>query len=487
MMKLYARSAADLARSIRSKEHSVAEVVEAHLSRMERMEPILSAIITPLKEEARARASALDIALSRDENPGPLTGVPFIVKDNFCTRGVRTTCASRMLEGWVPPYDATVVRYLEEAGAVLIGKANMDEFAMGSSTEHSAFFTTGRPWDPRRVPGGSSGGSAAACAAGYAPLAFGSDTGGSIRQPAAFCGVYGFKPTYGMVSRYGVVPFASSLDQIGPFSRTLEDLLLAMEVIARPDERDATCSRALRPDFRKALDVTDLRGKRVGLVKEFEGYDIDGAVIESLRSAREILIDAGASVVDVTLPTVGHGLACYYIIAPAEASSNLARFDGVRYGFSAEADSLIELYHKTRQGGFGPEVKRRLLMGTYVLSSGYYDAYYNKALKVVAILRGEFDRAFSEVDFILAPTTPTLPFRKGENIGDPIRMYMSDLFTLPANMAGLPALSLNGGYSEGLPVGIQLIGPRFGEMEIFSAAAVIEKSLGLPRLAGGVL
>ncbi|MBL3592943.1 MAG: Asp-tRNA(Asn)/Glu-tRNA(Gln) amidotransferase subunit GatA [Synergistaceae bacterium] len=486
-MELFECSAADLARAVREGAHSVAEIVEVHLGRMDRLEPVLSAIVTPLKDEARARAAALDIALARGENPGPLTGVPVIVKDNFCTRRIRTTCSSRMLENWIPPYDATVVSYLERAGAVLIGKANMDEFAMGSSTEHSAFFTTSNPWDPSRVPGGSSGGSAASCAAGYAPLTFGSDTGGSIRQPAAFCGIYGFKPTYGMVSRYGVVPFASSLDQIGPFARTLEDLLLAMEVIAEADEKDATCSRALRPDFRKALDVTDLKGKRVGLVREFEGYDIDGPIVDALARARAALLDAGATVVDVSLPTVSHGLACYYIIAPAEASSNLARFDGVRYGLSAEADSLIDLYHRTRKAGFGPEVKRRLLTGTYVLSSGYYDAYYNKALKVVAILRDEFARAFGEADVILAPTTPTLPFRKGENIGDPIKMYMSDLFTLPANMAGLPALSLNGGYSDGLPVGIQLIGPRWGEMEIFSAAAVLEKALGAPRLAGGDL
>ncbi|QTX33071.1 Asp-tRNA(Asn)/Glu-tRNA(Gln) amidotransferase subunit GatA [Aminithiophilus ramosus] len=486
-MKLFERSAADLARAVREGKFSVSEVVEAHLSRLERMEPALSALVTPMREEARSRSAALDIALDRGEKTGPLTGVPVIVKDNFCTRGVRTTCSSRMLEQWVPPYDASVVRYLEEAGAILIGKANMDEFAMGSSTEHSAFFTTSNPWDPQRVPGGSSGGSAAACAAGYAPLTFGSDTGGSIRQPAAFCGVYGFKPTYGMVSRYGLVPFACSLDQIGPFSRSLEDLLLAMEVVARPDERDGTCSRRPRPAFLSALETESLKGKKIGLVKEFSAYEIDGAIDATLKDVADLLRSAGAEIVDVSLPTMKHALACYYIIAPAEASSNLARFDGVRYGLSAQAEGLLELYFRTRRLGFGPEVKRRLLTGTYVLSSGYYDAYYNRALKVVSILKDEFERAFSEVDLLLTPTTPTLPFRKGENMGDPIKMYMSDLFTLPANMAGLPALSLNGGYSGGLPVGVQLMGPRFGEMEIFGAAAVIEKRLGLPRIAGGDL
>lgn len=485
-MDLCTRSATEIARAIREGEFSVRHVVEAFLEVIERKESMVNALLTLNRVEALSRAQALDEALARGEDIGPLGGVPVIVKDNMCTEGIRTTCASRILEDWVPPYDASVVRFLEEAGAVILGKANMDEFAMGSSTEHSAFMVTSNPWDFTRVPGGSSGGSAAAAAAGYAPLTLGSDTGGSIRQPGAFCGVYGFKPTYGLVSRFGLVAYASSLDQIGPFARTVEDLALCLNVISRPDPRDATCSHRARPDYLEALKTEDLKGKKVGLVREFAEYDIDPEIRSAMEKTRKVLEEKGAEIVDVSLPTIGYVLPAYYIIAPAEASSNLARFDGVRYGLSQEANSLLDLYLKTRGKGFGPEVKRRILTGTYVLSSGYYDAYYNRALKVKKVVTREFDRAFDEVDLLLMPASPTLPFKKGENMDDPLKMYMTDVFTLPMNLAGLPGLSVNTGYTEeGLPLGVQLIGPRWGEMAILGAANVLEKVFGVPEIAGG--
>ncbi len=485
-MELRYRTAAEIARAVREREVSVREVVEAHLTVIESKEPMVKALLSVTRTEALSRANALDEALARGEDLGPLGGVPIIVKDNMCTEGIRTTCASRILEDWVPPYDATVVRLIEEAGAVIIGKANMDEFAMGSSTEHSAYMATSNPWDFTRVPGGSSGGPAAAAASGYAPITLGSDTGGSIRQPGAFCGVYGFKPTYGMVSRYGLVAFASSLDQIGPFARTVEDLALCMNVIARTDPKDGTCSHRERPDFTEALKTEDLKGKKVGLVEEFAEYDIDPEIRAAVAKTRKVLEEKGAEIVDISLPTIGYVLPAYYIIAPAEASSNLARFDGVRYGMSEEAGSLLDLYFKTRGKGFGPEVKRRILTGTYVLSSGYYDAYYNRALKVKKVVTREFDRAFKDVDLLLMPASPTLPFRKGENVDDPIKMYMVDVFTLPLNLAGLPGLSVNTGYTdEGLPLGVQLVGPRWGEQTLLGAANVLEKVFGVPRIAGG--
>lgn len=485
-MQQNCRTAVEIAAAVRRGEVSVTEMVKASLEVIERKEPMVKALLTVMRVEALSRAKALDEALARGEDIGPLGGVPVIVKDNMCTEGVRTTCASRILEDWVPPYDATVVRLLEEAGAVIIGKANMDEFAMGSSTEHSAFMATSNPWDFSRVPGGSSGGSAAAAAAGYAPITLGSDTGGSIRQPGAFCGVYGLKPTYGMVSRFGLIAYASSLDQIGPFARTVEDLALCMNVIARPDPHDATCSHRERPDFLEALKVEDLKGKKVGLVKEFAEYDIDPEIREAMDRTRQALEAKGAEIVEVSLPTIGYVLPAYYIIAPAEASSNLARFDGVKYGIREEAGSLMDLYLKTRGRGFGPEVKRRILTGTYVLSSGYYDAYYNRALKVKKVVTREFDRAFGEVDMLLMPASPTLPFKKGENVDDPLKMYMVDVFTLPMNLAGLPGLSVNTGYTaEGLPLGVQLIGPRWGESTLLGAANVLEKVFGVPRIAGG--
>lgn len=485
-MSLCSRSAAEIARAIREGEFSVRQVVESFLEVIESKEPMVNALLTLTRVEAFSRAQFLDEALARGEDIGPLGGVPVIVKDNMCTEGIRTTCGSKILEDWVPPYDASVVRFLEEAGAVIMGKANMDEFAMGSSTEHSAYMVTSNPWDFTRVPGGSSGGSAAAAAAGYAPLTLGSDTGGSIRQPGAFCGVYGFKPTYGLVSRFGLVAYASSLDQIGPFARTVEDLALCLNVISKADPKDGTCSHRDRPDFLESLKTEDMKGKKVGLVREFSEYEIDPEIQSAMDRTHKVLEDLGAEVVEVSLPTIGYVLPAYYIIAPAEASSNLARFDGVRYGLSEDAESLMDLYLRTRGHGFGPEVKRRILTGTYVLSSGYYDAYYNRALKVKKVVTREFDKAFEEVDLLLIPASPTLPFKKGENMDDPLKMYMTDVFTLPMNIAGLPGLSINTGYTEsGLPLGVQLVGPRWGEMAILGAANALEKVFGVPRIAGG--
>lgn len=480
-------SATDLAAAVKNGELTAKEAVVSSINRATELEGKVHALLTPLFDRAVARASEIDRKIGKGEDPGPLAGVPVVVKDNLCMKGVRTTCGSRILENWLPPYDATVIRLLEESGAVFIGKANMDEFAMGSSTENSAFFPTNNPWDLERVPGGSSGGSAAAVACGYAPLALGSDTGGSIRQPAAFCGVYGLKPTYGLVSRYGLVAFASSLDQVGPFTRSVDDLALALDVLSTPDPRDATSSRRCRPNYRACLGMDNLKGLRVGVVKEFEAYPVQPEIHKALGRAEVILRDAGASFRTVSLPTTMEaGLPCYYILAPAEASSNLARYDGVRWGLSVEADHLVDLYMKTRGEGFGAEVKRRILTGTYVLSSGYYDAYYLVAQKARTRISREFAEAFSEVDMLVMPTTPTLPFRQGEHSEDPIQMYLSDVFTLPVNLASLPALSLNAGNSpEGLPVGVQFVGPRWGEATLLGAAKAVERALGRPAAAFG--
>ncbi len=480
-------SAFRLAKAVKDREISAVEALDSSLERIVEHDGKIQALLTPLFERAREKAERVDKKLSTGEDPGLLAGVPVLVKDNLCLRGTRTTCGSRILDNWVPPYDATVVRLLENAGAIIVGKTNMDEFAMGSSTENSAYHPTLNPWDTERVPGGSSGGSAAAVASGYTPLALGSDTGGSIRQPAAFCGVYGLKPTYGLVSRWGLVAFASSLDQVGPFARSVEDLALALDVIAAPDPLDATCSRKVRPVFSDCLRNTDLKGLRVGIVEEFEDYPVQAEVREGQNRVGQALSEAGASFLPVSLPaTIEAGLPCYYILAPAEASSNLARYDGVRWGLSVEASHLMELYTRTRGKGFGAEVKRRILTGTYVLSSGYYDAYYLVAQKARTLISREFAEAFGKVDMLLMPTTPTLPFKLGENIKDPIQMYMGDVFTLPVNLASLPGLSLNTGYSKaGLPVGAQLVAPRWGEVTLLRAAKAVEESLGSPAIALG--
>lgn len=464
MSTIYERTAAELAAQIRAKEISAREVTEAFLARIESVDSHVKAFITVTPEIARAMADAVDTKIAAGEDPGPLAGVPVALKDNLCTTGVETTCASQILRGFIPPYDATVVTKLRESGAVFLGKVNLDEFAMGSSTENSGLFPTRNPWNVTRVPGGSSGGSAAAVAASMATLALGSDTGGSIRQPAAFCGLVGLKPTYGRVSRYGLVAFASSLDQIGPFGWTVEDVAQILNVISGPDPMDSTSVPREVPDYTKAL-TGDIRGLRVGVPKEYFAEGVSTEVRAAVMAAVGVLRGLGAETVEISLPYTDYALATYYIVAPAEASSNLARYDGVRYGTRVEkANSHIELFERTREQGFGAEVKQRIMVGTYALSAGYYDAFYLKAQKVRTLIRRDFDAAFTQCDVIATPTAPTTAFGIGEKSDDPLAMKLSDICTIPANMAGLPGLSLSCGFDGGgLPIGLQLMGPAFSE------------------------
>ncbi|MBM3469627.1 MAG: Asp-tRNA(Asn)/Glu-tRNA(Gln) amidotransferase subunit GatA [Armatimonadetes bacterium] len=457
------------------------EVIAAALESIALRDPKLHAFLHVDAERARKEAAEWDgrYARARQSAAGevlpPLAGIPVAVKDNMCTRGTPTTCGSRILEGWLPPYDATAIARLRQAGAVIIGKTNLDEFAMGSSTENSAFGPTRNPWDLSRVPGGSSGGSAAALAAGYVPLALGSDTGGSIRQPAGFCGVVGLKPTYGRVSRYGLVAFASSLDQIGPFARDVADCALLLNVIAGADPRDSTSADVPVPDF---LGTTDQprQGVRLGVPAEAFGSGVDAGVAEAVRAALDTFDNLGFRVEEIALPTLDAALPTYYLIAPAEASSNLARYDGVRYGMRDGSDDLFEMVTRTRQRGFGAEVKRRIMLGTYALSAGYYEAFYIKAQKVRTLVARDFDRAFERVDIVVMPTSPTLPFAIGERVDDPLRMYMSDIFTIPVNLAGLPGLALPCGFSAGLPIGMQLVGRAFDEATLLQAGYAYQQA-----------
>ncbi len=469
-------SAVSLAAAVRAGERSVRSVVEEHLATIAAREADVHAFNTVLTEEALAAADALDARLAAGEDVGPLAGVPVALKDNLCTRGVATTCSSRILEGWRPPYDATVVSRLAEAGAVMIGKTNLDEFAMGSSTENSAFGPTRNPHDLSKVPGGSSGGSAAAVAAGFAPLSLGSDTGGSIRQPAALCGVVGLKPTYGRVSRYGLVAFASSLDQIGPFAATVADAAVLYDVIAGWDRHDATSIPEPLEPTAAVLD-RGVEGLRVGVIAEMvgDGMGIDPDVLSATRRAADALVAAGAEVEEVSVPACTYGLSAYYVIAPAEASSNLARFDGVRYGLRVDAPTTAEMQRATRTAGFGPEVKRRIMLGTYALSAGYVDAYYGKALKVRTLILRDFARAYERFDLLLSPTSPSTAFPLGAKTSDPMTMYLNDVCTIPSNLAGHPAISAPFGVGDdGLPVGVQLLGPALAETTLFRAAAVLE-------------
>ena len=470
-----APSLAALAAAYRDGATTPTAVTEGCLGRIDRLDGRIGAYLAITRDAALADARASEQRW-RDGRPlGPLDGAPIALKDVLCTRGVPTTCASRILERFVPPYDATVVARLRAAGAVILGKTNLDEFAMGSSTEHSAFHPTRNPWDLQRVPGGSSGGSAAAVAGGLALAALGTDTGGSIRQPAAFCGVVGLKPTYGRVSRYGLIAFASSLDQVGPLAVDVRDAALLLGVIAGHDPRDATSVAAPVPDYTAALG-DDVRGLRVGVPDEYFIEGLDPEIEAAVRDAIVVLRDRGAAVERLSLPTTGHGLATYYVIAPAEASSNLARYDGVRYGPRVEGRDLIDMVSRTRAAGFGPEVKRRIMLGTYALSAGYYEAYYGQAQKVRTLVRRELEAALVRVDVIAAPTTPGVAFEHGAK-ADPLAMYLNDVFTIPASISGLPAISVPCGFSgSGLPIGLQLIARALDEPTLLRAAHAYERA-----------
>ncbi len=459
---------------LKNKEVSSVELTQAYLEKIESLEPSIKAFVTITPEVALKQAARADEMIARGDIK-PLTGIPVAIKDLISTKGIRTTCSSKMLFNYIPPYDATVMERLYGSGVVVVGKTNMDEFAMGSSTENSAFFTTHNPYDLERVPGGSSGGSAAAVAAGEAVYALGSDTGGSIRQPASFCGVVGLKPTYGRVSRYGLVAFASSLDQIGPMTQDTLDAALVMNAIAGYDERDATSVPEPVPDY-TSLIGKDIKGMRIGAPKEYFERGIESGVERLVRKAISKLEQLGAVVDwDASLPHTDCALACYYIIAPSEASANLSRYDGVKYGLSVRVgENVLEDMALTRQVGFGDEVKRRIMLGTYALSAGYYDAWYLKAQKVRTIIRREFDEAFKKYDVLVTPTSPTVAFKIGEKASDPYQMYLSDIYTLPVNIAGLPAISIPVGLEKGLPVGLQVIGKPFNEGTVLKVASACE-------------
>ena len=476
-MELYQMAIHDLHQFLKKREVSAEEILRSVLQRIEGTEQKVKAYLLVTADLALAQAKAVDREIAAGTPLSPLTGIPLAIKDVICTEGIPTTCSSRILQNFIPPYDATVIRRLKQERAVLIGKTNMDEFAMGSSTENSAFFTTRNPWGLDRVPGGSSGGSAAAVAAGEAIAAFGSDTGGSIRQPASFCGVTGMKPTYGRVSRFGLVAFASSLDQIGPFSRDVEDCALLLNVICGHDPQDSTSVDMPVPDFTEFLSPK-LKEFRLGIPAEYFVEGMDPEVKASVEEAIGVLKDLGASCEEVSLPHTEYAVAVYYLVATAEASSNLARYDGVKYGYRAKgADDLLDMYKSTRAEGFGAEVKRRIMLGTYALSSGYYDAYYLKAQKVRTLIRQDFEQVFAKFDALVTPTAPTAAFRIGEKVDDPLQMYLSDIFTIPCNLAGLPGISLPCGFTkEGLPVGLQVLGKPFDEGKILRVAHAFQQA-----------
>ncbi len=487
--ELHERSAAELAASVRAGDVSAVEVLDALVERIGALDDDLHAFLSLTDADARAEAEAVDRAVAAGEDPGPLAGVPVALKDLLCTRGTATTCASKILEGWKPPYDSTVVERVRSAGGVVVGKTNMDEFAMGSSTENSAFGVTRNPWDRARVPGGSSGGSAAAVAARLSPLSLGSDTGGSIRQPASLCGVVGVKPTYGRVSRYGLVAFASSLDQIGPFGRDVRDAALLLEAIWGHDRRDSTSIPTPADSLADVLD-DGVDGLRVGVVEELTDVDgIQPPARAAVDDAAALLEKAGATVERVSVPSTTHGLSAYYLIAPAEASSNLARYDGVRYGLRVDAPDVERMNAATREAGFGPEVKRRIMLGTYALSAGYYDAYYGQAQKVRTLIIRDFEAAYERFDALVAPTSPTTAFPLGDRTDDPLSMYLSDVCTIPSNLAGAPAVSLPSGLDDdGLPIGVQVLAPALGEAVMFRVARVLEDGFAFdaaPQLATG--
>ena len=473
--------AIEIAEKVSSGEITARSVVEQHIEIINDIEPDVNAFNLVTAEKALIDADEIDSKIASGETLGPLAGVPISVKDNLCTRGVETTCSSKILEGWKPPYDATVIEKLKEAGAIIIGKTNLDEFAMGSSTENSAFGPTRNPHNLERVPGGSSGGSAAAVAAGFSPLALGSDTGGSIRQPAALCGVVGVKPTYGRVSRYGLVAFASSLDQVGPFANTVSDAALTLEVISGHDPRDSTSIPEKPLDISGVLD-DGVRGMRIGVIEELSGKGLGGIsqdVLSRVEEAIKVLSNAGADVESASVPASVYGLSAYYVIAPAEASSNLARYDGIRFGPRTEAATTAETMTATRTKGFGDEVKRRIMLGTYALSAGYYDAYYGKSQRVRTLIMNDFAKAYEKFDILISPTAPTTAFPLGDKTADPMQMYLQDVCTIPSNLAGHPAMSVPfGSGADGMPVGIQILAPAMAEREMFQAAKILESESG---------
>lgn len=477
-MELYQMTIHELHEKLAVKEISATELTESVFSRIDTVEDKVKSYLTITRENAFEQARKVDEKIAAGETIGPLAGIPTAIKDVMCTQGTRTTCGSKILDNFVPVYTSTAVRGLFDEGIVMTGKTNMDEFAMGSSTENSGFFTTSNPWDLERVPGGSSGGSAAAVAADEAIFSLGSDTGGSIRQPAALCGIVGMKPTYGLVSRYGLVAFASSLDQIGPFTKDVTDCAIALNYLVGHDPMDSTSVTIDKPDYTKSL-VNDLKGVRIGVPAELMAEGIDPQIKKVIENAIEVLAKNGASVAETSLPNIEYALSAYYIIAPAEASSNLARFDGVRYGYRApDPEDLMDMYLRTRAEGFGDEVKRRIMLGTYALSAGYYEAYYGQAQKVRTLITRDFNKAFEDFDVLISPTSPTTAFKIGERVDSPLQMYLSDICTIPVNLAGLPGISVPCGTVDGLPVGLQVIGKTLGEEMLLRVAYSFEQNFG---------
>jgi aspartyl-tRNA(Asn)/glutamyl-tRNA(Gln) amidotransferase subunit A len=476
-LTLNQKTAHELQELLIKKEIKATEIVEAVFQRIKQVEPLVHSYVTLAEEQAVSEAKRIDEAISKGEKLSPLAGIPVAVKDNMSTAGIRTTCSSKILNNYIPPYDAMVVQRLKEERLVIAGKTNMDEFAMGSSTENSGLFVTKNPWDLESVPGGSSGGSAAAVASDETIVALGSDTGGSIRQPAGYCGVVGLKPTYGRVSRYGLVAYASSLDQIGPITKDTTDCALLLQTIAKYDRRDSTSVNYPVPDYRQEM-LKGVKGLRIGLAKEYLAEGISEPVKEAINNAVKVFKDLGVEVTTVSLPYTEYALAAYYIIAPAEASSNLARYDGVRYGHrtAEEVPDSVALFMRTRKEGFGAEVKRRIMIGTYALSSGYYDAYYLKAQKVRTLIRDDFNKAFQNCDLILTPTTPSVAFKIGAKTKDPLEMYLEDICTITCNLAGIPGISIPCGFDQGKPIGLQLLGPAFKEEILLRAAYGFEQA-----------
>lgn len=475
-MELCDKSATELVALLKQRQVSSREITESVLARMDQQEPTVNAYVTRTRELAQQQADAADVRWQQGKPLSPIDGIPISLKDNLCTQGIRTTCGSKILENYIPPYDATAVAKIKQAGAVLLGKTNLDEFGMGSSTEKSVHGPTRNPLNPAYVPGGSSGGSAASVAAGESILSLGTDTGGSVRMPAAYCGVAGIKPTYGRVSRYGLISYASSLDQIGALGRTVADCALLLNVIAGHDPHDSTSADVAVPDFTTALEK-DLTGVRIGLPREYFVTGLNSQMKDKILAAAKLMEAGGAQIVDISLPHTRYAVSTYYLIATAEASSNLARYDGVKYGFRPEGDlaDSIQLYETTRSQGFGAEVKRRIMLGSYVLSAGYYDAYYLKAQKVRTLIKNDFDVALQRVDCILTPVTPSTPFKIGEKNDDPLQMYLEDIYTVSLNLAGLPGMSVNCGMIDGLPAGFQLIGKAFDEAMILRVGNAFEE------------